>query len=341
MAKKRDSKLEKLTTVVQKMLDGNPAILVGSGCSVPYGLPTMSDLSAEIKRKLTPIHRGKKVWNDFIAELDLTNNLEKALEKINIEDEMQKDLIWIVWSLVQKKDIEARNSFLLNNQVPALTKVFSKFIQKSGTTSVITTNYDRIIEYAVNFSEGYYSTGFSDGIIGQFKHFMPKEHKRLINIYKVHGSIDWYKHIDSSLLYSLPSFDEKKLKQKFKPQIVTPGNSKYRETHLDPFRTVISKADEALRNSCAYLCVGYGFNDEHIQPIIINENKNKNKPIVIITKEITPKINELFFLNKSENCIVITGNPAGGSFVYFSNKDKENYDIDYWKLNEFYNLWFE
>lgn len=48
----RDDKLEKLTTTIQKKLDGNPALLIGCGCSIPYGLPSMNALAAEIKARL-------------------------------------------------------------------------------------------------------------------------------------------------------------------------------------------------------------------------------------------------------------------------------------------------
>lgn len=52
------------------------------------------------------------------------------------------------------------------------------------------------------------------------------------------------------------------------PLVVTPGVSKYRESHKDPFRTVMTAADQVIREANCYLCVGYGFNDEHVQTVI-------------------------------------------------------------------------
>lgn len=337
----RDEKLEKLSLSVQKMLDGNPAIMVGSGCSVPYGLPTMTSLADEIKASLTPKYGSNPKWQEFISELDATNNLELSLERIYLEDSIQQELVWTVWKKVYQDDICAKNAFLQCGDYPAMSKIFSKFIQHAGVTTVITTNYDRMLEYAAAFAEAKCCTGFTNGYICKFNQFEPASSKRSINIYKVHGSIDWFKGVEKMQLLSLPFFDHDALRNNFVPQIVTPGNSKYRETHLDPFRTVIAKADEALRNSCAYFCIGYGFNDEHIQPIILEENRSKNKPIVIVTKAVTPKIKELFFDKRAENCLIISENPAGGTMVDFSNEENECYVPDYWQLSEFYKLWFE
>ncbi len=341
MAKERDEKLERLTLTIQQKLNGNPALLIGCGSSIPYGLPSMEDLSKEIKNKLQVKYKNDKTWKSFILELDKNNNLELSLEKVTLKDEIHNDLIWTVWSLVEQKDISALNNFLFSNTFPVLTLILRKFIQQTGSTNIITTNYDRLIEYSIDYAEGHSNTGFSNNYINKFTQFSSNANKRIVNLYKVHGSIDWFKYEENQKLLSLKFFDKSNLSEKFNPQIVTPGKDKYRETYLDPFRTVISKADEALRKSCAYLCIGYGFNDEHIQPIIIDENRNKKKPIVIVTKNITPRIRELFFKNDVENCLIISENNSGGSVVNYSHIESEDFTESFWQLEKFYNLWFE
>jgi len=96
-----------------------------------------------------------------------------------------------------------------------------------------------------------------------------------------------------------------------------------------------------LRSSCGYLCIGYGFNDEHIQPIIIDENRNQKKPIVIITKDITSKISELFLSTGTENCMVISSTSGNGSLVNYPNREQATFTKNYWRTNDFYELWFE
>jgi hypothetical protein len=136
-------------------------------------------------------------------------------------------------------------------------------------------------------------------------------------------------------------FDASVLSSIYTPMIVTPGNEKYKETHHDPFRTVMARADQALRASMSYLCIGYGFNDEHIQPIIIDENRNRNRAIVIVTKEVTPKMHELFLTDNACNCLIVSENTTGGTIVHYSKTETEIFAENYWQLDSFYKLWLE
>lgn len=342
MNKDRNEKLEKLTTAIQGHLNNNPALLIGSGASIPYGIPSMEGLANEIKSKLQKKYQNNGQWRTFVNNLNETNNLEITLDKVDLKVEIQEDIIWIVSKLIERKDKEALTNFISENCYPALTYIIKKFVQRTGPTNIITTNYDCLIEYAIDFADGRTNTGFSGNYIQKFTQFASNSINRVVNLYKVHGSIDWFRHKENQNILSLQFFNESNLSDKFTPLIVTPGNGKYKETHVDPFRTVISKADEALRNSTSYLCIGYGFNYEHIQPIIIDENRNNKKPIVIVTKEVTAKIKELFIENKAENCLIISGGDGGsGCKVYYSSSESELFSESYWQLDEFYKLWFE
>lgn len=342
MSKVRDEKLEKLTTTIQKHLSNNPALLIGSGASIPYGIPSMMDLSDEIKSRLQEKYKDDDQWIVFIEKLNETNNLEITLDNVDIKVAIHEDIIWVVLELIERKDKEALTKFISENYYPALTDIIKKFVQRVGSTNIVTTNYDCLIEYAIDFADGKNNTGFSGNYIQKFTQFSNNFINRAVNLYKVHGSIDWFKHKENQNILSLKYFNKSKLSDKYTPLIVTPGNGKYRETHVDPFRTIISKADEALRNSVSYLCIGYGFNDEHIQPIIIDENRNNKKPIVIVTKEVTTKIKELFIDDKPENCLIISeGNDGKGCKVYYSFSETELFSESYWQLDEFYKVWFD
>ena len=334
-----DEKLEKLTTTIQQKLDGNPAILVGCGGSIPYGLPSMADLATEITSKLDDQYQNDDGWKAFIAELASSDNLEVALEKISLKEEILNSIIWTVWTLIDRKDREAINGFLQNGTSPSLTSILKKSVQRAGTTTVVTTNYDRIIECAIDFCQGKTETCFSGNCIRRFDS-SPGLSSRTVNLYKVHGSVDWFKHKTNYNIIATHYFDKAFLETVYSPMIVAPGKEKYKETHRDPFRTLMSDADKALRNAGAYLCIGYGFNDEHIQPIIIEENRNRNKPIVIVTKSVTPKMRELFLQKDSYNCLIVSEGLAGGTVAYYSNSEAETFAENLWCLDAFYKLWF-
>ena len=151
MNKDKSEKLEKLTTTIQKHLKNNPALLIGSGASIPYGLPSMEDLADEIKSKLQDKYQDEDQWKSFIKELDETGNIETTLENVDLKPEIRGDISWVVSNLVERKDKEALTSFISENDYPALTDIIKKFVQKTGTTNIVTTNYDRLIERYRNF----------------------------------------------------------------------------------------------------------------------------------------------------------------------------------------------
>lgn len=337
---KVEDKIEKLTTSIQRKLEGNPSILVGSGGSIPYGLPSMWALAKEITSKLESLYKDQDDWKAFVAELTSTNNLETALEKISLKAEIQKSIIETVWSVIDKKDRDAINGFIKQGNSPALSLVIRKFVQRAGTTNIVTTNYDRLVEYAIDCAEGVIENGFSGNCIKTFGAFSQKA-KRVVNLYKVHGSIDWFRHMDNQNIIATNFSSLELLSDVYMPMIVTPGNGKYKETHIDPFRTVIAEADKSLRQASAYLCIGYGFNDEHIQPIIISENKSRKKPVVIVTKDVTEKMRELFLQDDSCNCLIVSENTGGGTLVHYSKTEIETFDENFWMLDSFYKLWFE
>lgn len=342
MNKDRNEKLEKLTTAIQKHLNNNPALLIGSGASIPYGLPSMENLADEIKSTLQEKYKDDDQWKTFIKKLGETRNLEITLDNVDLKVAIQVDIIRTLLELIERKDKAALTDFISKNYYPALTNIIKKCVQRVGSTNIVTTNYDCLIEYAIDFADGKSNTGFSGNYIKKFTHFSNNSINRAVNLYKVHGSIDWFRHNENQHIVSLQFFNKSELSDKYTPLIVTPGNGKYRETHVDPFRTIILKADEALRNSTSYLCIGYGFNDEHIQPIIIDENRNNKKPIIIVTKEVTKKIQELFLNDRPENCLIIReGDDGSGCKVYYSSSETELFSESYWQLDEFYKLWFE
>lgn len=334
------NKLEKLTTLIQEKLSGNPAILVGSGGSIPYGLPSMHGLSVEIENNLGSKYSTDSEWIKFKKELEKQKDFEKALGCVNISDIIHADIIDAVWNIINKKDSEAYLNFIKSGMQPALTKIIRKFLQRAGSTTIVTTNYDKIIEYSIDFAKGEIEDGFSGKYHGYFNGSSSSNRKRTVNLFKVHGSIDWFKNKFDQSLFSTNSSSILSLDGLI-PMIVTPGNNKYKETHSDPFRTVMANADVALKKSMSFLCIGYGFNDDHIQPIVLEENRDKNKPIVIITKSITDRIRSIFLGKEKRNCIIISENSSGGTIVNYSETEFDVFSENYWLVDDFYNLWLE
>jgi hypothetical protein len=123
------------------------------------------------------------------------------------------------------------------------------------------------------------------------------------------------------------------------PLVVTPGVSKYREVHKDPFRTVMSAADTVLRGATCFVCIGYGFNDEHVQPVLVNRVMKDDIPLVVVTKKLTAQTRNAFLSVPPKRFLFFEEAP-GGSRVY-TPAEPGGFVLDgisIWQLKDFVNM---
>ena len=117
------------------------------------------------------------------------------------------------------------------------------------------------------------------------------------------------------------------------PLIIAPGKGKYSQTHEEPYRSMISQADLAFSKTGAFLCIGYGFNDDHIQPILIEQIK-KGKPIVVLCKTATASCKQHIISAGIEKYAVIEYSSDNKTLVS-GNGYNEIYDGNFWQLPDF------
>jgi hypothetical protein len=202
---------------------------------------------------------------------------------------------------------------------------------------VVTTNYDRLSEYAADYIGATAITGF-EGRFYQKPEFSSDAiqkrridaRERVISIWKVHGSLDWFTNnrrnaVAYPLMRDIPSGHT--------PLIVPPGKEKNSTTHTEPFRNIITQADLAFENATSFLCIGYGFNDEHIQPKLISGIRS-GKPIVILSKQPTDSCRLNVMQEGIAKRIVIED--AGNERTKITINDREmELDGDWWNLKTF------
>lgn len=224
----------------------------------------------------------------------------------------------------------------------SLAKLFEKVIAPTPNKAVVvTTNYDRLPDYAADSIGASSVTGFEGSYIRKFE--LPnnsvtvkrvKARERIVEIWKVHGSLDWFidekgKISSFQLLQEIPSG--------FSPLIVSPGKDKYSTTHNEPYRSIISEADKAFTTAGAYLCVGYGFNDEHIQPKLLEQIAN-GKPIVILVHTMTDACKRHIIGAGIKKYLIFERLDDSHTNVYW-NGGSEVYDGQFWRLDEFLKIW--
>lgn len=90
-------KKEHIFTEIQNIVSANPVLVIGSGASVPYNIPGMNTLSAELKDFLgaNPYKNpdSKKAVHEFIENLNHGMGLEKALLNTKATDEVENDIV--------------------------------------------------------------------------------------------------------------------------------------------------------------------------------------------------------------------------------------------------------
>ena len=311
---------------------------------MPYGLPSMGTLSDYLRDKMQTYSQAEEdAWLLVRTALADGEHLEGALEGKNLPDSLLATIIGLTWQCVNEKDRALMNAAISIGDEFALGQLLAgMFNSTQSEIHVVTTNYDRVAEYACNSKGILFQTGFAPGYIQKwesnsgvkFRH--GSKASRVVKIWKVHGSLDWFRTADERTV-GLPVFELPPAE--YIPLIVTPGLNKYEKTHEDPFRTTINGADTALRSASAFLCVGFGFRDQHIHPKIIERCREKNVPIVVLAHTLTEEAKD-FLKHKAGTNYMGIEQTENGSKVY-SPEDPDGVDIaaaDLWSLPGFNHL---
>ena len=311
---------------------------------MPHGLPSMDDLRKHLLDNVTPSCGDEtRVWPEVKESLDRGDHLEKALEGKSIPKSLLDKMVVETWKCVCEKDkqlfiksINNRYSFALSNILKAL------FQSTNNLIDIVTTNYDRVVEYACNSAGIICLTGFTPGYFQdrenaeKLKVFLGGHQARTVRIWKVHGSLDWFAREDGTVV-GLPIFEFPDAR--LVPEIITPGLNKFERTHQEPFRSLISGADRALEEASSYLCVGFGFRDPQIEPKLIEKCRKNNIPVVVLAHTLTDEAKS-FLKDKSGDRYLGIEKAESGSRAYCADfpDGKLIEKPDLWSLEGFTSL---
>jgi len=144
---------------IQKFLENSPLIVLGSGSSADYGLPLMYELSEEIKSHKADFDAAE--FESLFENLIILNNLEEALDKTTLSEKSSNTLRKIIWQFINERDITFFQRLSQDKSNFALADLLGIIIQPTpNIATVITTNYDRLTEYAADLIGATSVTGF-------------------------------------------------------------------------------------------------------------------------------------------------------------------------------------
>lgn len=309
-----------------------PTIILGSGASAPYDLPDMKNLRTYLLRKMQTVKRSDKYYddmNEIRKKLKEDSNLENALNQVqNISCKSLEKISEWTWNCINAQDLDSIRTAIskdIRNDVGSL--LLRMFESNYREAHIITTNYDRVVEYICHQKGLYPRTGPLQNHFQIIRHKdNPNDAKnqkvsRIVNIHKLHGSLDWFKQSDNEKITCIPASQE--LPIGLDPLIVTPGITKLQRVHENPFRTIIRRSDEAIEASSAFLCVGFGFNDEHIRPKISQICSDSHIPVMILSKKFTEQAIKFMKNDAGKNYMGIEYGGERSSNIYtYKSKGK-------------------
>ncbi|HHT9144871.1 MAG TPA: hypothetical protein ACFYD4_04205 [Candidatus Wunengus sp. YC61] len=197
--------IEALLKLLQDWTNRVPLIILGSGASIPFHPPSMWILGDHLKKTISFADPDdQRQFDEFKSIFDEVQDIELTLLKLQLRPNVLSNIIFETWKLVSKHDLEAYDQFLNNKTnfpLAELTKHLLSSAQRK--LSIITTNYDRLAEYAASLSNTFICTGSSQNFIGHFSNNIHhnnlsslKGYSGQVNIWKVPGSLDWFKTKD-------------------------------------------------------------------------------------------------------------------------------------------------
>ncbi|KQW72358.1 SIR2 family protein [Ensifer sp. Root127] len=320
----------------------------------------MRDLADHLLEQLSTSaisDEARKLWYRHRDEIekDFENGLNQipigATSRSELTDEVRRLLSAVICARTVLAEDRIRALPEPHKSAPArlLRRVFEGIPQNSECAPVITTNYDTLLELFCDLAQLPIDTGFDGHRYRFFRkdavyrtHFRPEtiagkksvqvEYRRMPNvrIMKPHGSITWH----STMAGPVEILDYQKASSR---AIVIPGPTKYEDALITRlFDSVRAEMNGVLRTASSVMCIGFGFNDAHLQGVITERLGNK-MPLLVLTRSFTPSIRSL--IAQFPHVLAIVRDGDGGECHVDGQVYKSEHPI--WELDCFLQTFLE
>jgi len=281
----------------------NLLILSGAGSSMDVGGLSMAQLWRKVESKYTEeVFKELREKVNFTSEkLDLEALLSQIDGYIKFGNQKQIELGQVRHNLSDIRDtifeVIKTSCTISRPEGNYAHKIFlEKLLQRKQTNpriKIYTLNYDLLFEYAATDVNAIVIDGFSftfprtfsgrffDYDIVQREGSKLQEEdnfiQRVFHLHKLHGSLNWEREEGKGqiIVNENPA----------KPLMVYPREAKYEDSYEQPFFEMMARFQRSLRinNDTLLICIGYSFNDKHINAAIeeaLNQNPSFRLAIV-------------------------------------------------------------
>lgn len=270
------------------------SFLFGAGTSMylgddlkEYNIPGVDKLTdtmlanLDVKFKDTVEAIKNEKFSIFNVETLLTN-LNMRIEVVGAETlnglnkelllELKKDIIIEMIKILKKHlniYIEKKDNLLPHIRLCN----WLKDTQREFPVEIFTTNYDMLIEMALECKK----IKFSDGFYGSLHPFFDSSSTTLnskddcVKLWKIHGSLGWIESHNGVV----KSAEGENL-------MVLPSILKYRDSRKEPYTFFLDRLASFIKtDDCVLVTSGYSFNDQHINEVIVDSlNSSKNSLVI-------------------------------------------------------------
>ena len=341
-----EQQLHNLKQTLQAIFSDGLVIVIGSGLSCAEGLPGMGELATELISKVPSAitDADKATWATIEARL-ASDGLEGALLKHTPTDNIESAIIRFTSAFVLSKEQEAITACVAGNRKLKIASLLPRISAATAKiANIITTNYDRLIEFAAE-SEGW---GVDSMMVGRYwgkhdpelssnlmirgvsngnKRAVRLIYRNHVKLFKPHGSLDWFMAGGTPMTSSMTFSSD--------PLIITPGVSKYKRGYGQPFDVHRERGNAAIDKASSILCIGYGFNDDHLQTHLCPKLRGGTKAL-LLTHSLSPKAREVVAI--SPNCTALVNSAEAknpGTVVVSSTTETLIPDVQWWDVESF------
>ncbi len=286
----------------------NIGFFFGAGTSCALGIPNVEQLTTGIEGKLTDaflvnfklvkadletIITSRKVnIEDILNQIrrirELTGETVKVYEGVSGENAklLDKEICTIIYNIILDKesvaDIEKTKKFF----------AWLSLLNRDYSKEVFTTNYDLIIEKALEASQ----IPYFDGFVGSYEPFFWQESidqfvskndltQNWIRLWKIHGSLSWFWKEDvktkSQKIIRIGKIEN--IKDEDNELVIYPSKEKYDSSKKQPFIAYFDRLKNyLLSGELLFVFTGYSFSDQHINEIIFNCLRQNNRLTVLV-----------------------------------------------------------
>jgi hypothetical protein len=300
--------------------------------------PLASQLLAEVgKRAIGP---SKVIWDMIAADLRAKVDLESALHNNAPDEALDQIIRQETASFLVPLERQVLFDVVKGTKTLRLSRLLPYLNKPSSGIPFITTNYDRLVEAALELSGLHVDGLFIGDLAGWFdpatssfrscrgvkqvKKAIQLSHATRATVLKPHGSFDWYqsngKAIRSPLDLDVPRL------------IVTPGIGKYRTGYEQPFDLHRERANREIDKASRFLILGFGFNDAHLQTHLDPKLRN-GAPALVLSRGLSASTTSL--MPHCQNMITICHDPATSGAVMHYKGIQHNIPEPIWDLEAF------